>query len=585
MTPSQKLQFMQRIRRLKRKLDERRVSPRNFVGTVLHAWTQRSFPGLPGPSLPNYPSLLQTREAESYVEKLLAQPFLESAYWLSSAYALLSDEAYRKSLAMFFTPPSLTNRLLDDVQSEGADFATHTFFDPACGGAAFLAPIAMRMRNSLRVQGLSSEAILAHVESHLFGSDLDETLCELSRHFLRMALADEIAVAGRQPLLKVHRANSLTDIDAVLGQLDVIVCNPPYRKLRRREVTRLRKMFSEVIEAQPNLYGLFLVQAIRFVKEGGLAAFVTPTSFLSGSYFSQLRRHLAANADVLSIGMVSDRRGVFIDVEHETALTVLRRQPAGDQRPITPRIAVVSSDGLYRQVGRCTLPRSGVTWSIPRSEADATLLAGICESKFRLADYGYTARIGAFVWNRDTRPVFESLVNARRANATSAVPLIWSSDIRPSGALIFNGRAKANGEPRFVDLGDKKHRSIVRNASVVLQRVTSNDQPRRLVAAPIPASLLTMYGGYVGENHTVILEQVGPSPALDPPQLAQLLSTHVIDRIFRSISSSTNVSVYELNQLSLPDPTVLARLIDTGMDIENAVGAALSGGSSLQAAA
>jgi len=75
----------------------------------------------------------------------------------------------------------------------------------------------------------------------------------------------------------------------------------------------------------------------------------------------------------------------------------------------------------------------------------------------------------------------------------------------------------------------------------------------------------------VGENHTVILEQVTDAPALVTEKLARVLGTHLIDRAFRCISSSTNVSIYELNQLALPDPAVLARLIESGLDIEDAV--------------
>lgn len=571
MTPRNRVRLIKLLRRLRGRLDEYRVTPRALVGTVLHAWTQVAFPQLAGPSLPNRPDLLQLSEVGLLVEKLVALPLLESAYWLSSAYSVWSDEDYRKELAMFFTPPSLTNRLLDDVQIEGADFGVHTFFDPACGGAAFLAPIALRMRNALRVRGLSPSAILEHIEGHLFGSDVDETLCELSRHFLRMALSEEIAATGRELQLKVHRADSLWRLQNMLGQFDVVVCNPPYRKLRSQEVASLQVAFSEVLEAQPNLYAVFMAQTIRFLRRGGLAALVTPTSFLSGRYFSCLRRYLIEQSDILSIGMVSDRRGVFIDVEHETALTVLRRQAPEETHREKPKIAVVGIDGVYHAVGTCLLPASGETWRIPRSESDAELLQQIGRVRFRLADYGYVVRIGSFVWNRDTRPVFDSLSHVRRSKSKSAVPLLWSRNIRPSGALIFNERAKSSDEPCFVDLGDSRHPSVVRNPSVILQRVTSNDQPRRLVASAVPGALLSTYGGYVGENHTVILEQVTDAPALDTEKLARVLGTHLIDRAFRCISSSTNVSIYELNQLALPDPAVLARLIESGLDIEDAV--------------
>ncbi|MFP3648071.1 N-6 DNA methylase, partial [Paraburkholderia sp. SIMBA_054] len=108
--------------------------------------------------------------------------FLEATYWLSSAYAKLADESYRKNLAMYFTPVSLTKGLLDDLADQGVDFGSQSFFDPACGGAAFLAPIALRMRAALVGKRITALRLLKHVEEHLYGTDLDKTLCELSKH-------------------------------------------------------------------------------------------------------------------------------------------------------------------------------------------------------------------------------------------------------------------------------------------------------------------------------------------------------------------------------------------------------------------
>ena len=79
------------------------------------------------------------------------------------------------------------------------------------------------------------------------------------------------------------------------------------------------------------------------------------------------------------------------------------------------------------------------------------------------------------------------------------------------------------------------------------------------------------YGGFVGENHIVILEQAVAKPALTPKQMLKLLSSEVIDRCFRCISGATNVSVFELSQLALPDPALLKRFMAKGVSIESAV--------------
>ena len=543
-----------------------------MVGTVLASLCQRAYPGLPASDLKASRRLAALSEVESFVEMLTTAPFLDAAYWLSSAYAICAGDVYRKSLAMFFTPPSLTSRLLDDLAANGVRFDEGKFCDPACGGAAFLAPIALRMKAQLGTKGLRGRKVLEHVANHIFGTDLDPTLCALSKHFLLMALREEVlATNGWTPEFQVKPGDSLTDLSKSYGAFDVIVCNSPFRKMTPNEVERYRSGFEDVIEGQPNLYGLFMELSVRLLKDKGVAALVTPTSFLSGQNFRKVRTFLMSNVDVLNIGMVSDRLGVFIDVQQETALTIVRRRQQTVAAASTATVSVVAADGHYVNVGKCSLPNSGATWPIPRTEGDVNMLSAAQLGHATLKDYGYRVRIGNFVWNRDTRPVYRSLADVLKSKSKTAVPLLWSSDIGADGSLNFRVDPKDRDEHRFVDFGDTHHRSVIRRPSVLMQRVTSNDQLRRLIVAAVPNALLAAYGGYVGENHTVIVEQVSDKPELPARKLALLLSSPTVDRYFRCISGATNVSAFELGQLALPDPATLKSLLRQGLSMNDAV--------------
>lgn len=566
-----KLSITRRIRALGKTAERCRCDAQTLVGTVLRLWCKAAYPALPPSSLPYSKALAAEPQVSAFVVVLTRLSLLEASYWLSSSYAMLADEGYRKKLAMFFTPASLTEGLLEDLAEQGVDFGTQKFIDPACGGAAFLAPIALRMRTALVERGFTALKVLKHIEKHLYGCDLDKTLCELSRQFLCMALHAEIQKTNYVPSFHVHAANSLTTLAPRLGTVDVVVCNPPYRKMTAEELEPLRPMYSDVLEGQPNLYGLFISLCVRLLRIGGRAALVTPTSFLSGQYFGRLRQFLIRNTDVEHIGMVSDRQGVFIDVEQETALTVLRRRAEEDRTQARTNVSVVSGAGQYTSVGECTLPNAGAVWPIPRSVEDVALLKTATLSRFRLSDYGYRVRIGAYVWNRDKRPKFDSLQEARKVKAHTAMPLMWSRDIVPGGVVRLEDTSVYEGEHRFVDLGDKEHTSVVTSPCVVMQRVTSNDQPRRLVAAAVSPGVFDKYGGFIGENHVVIIEAVSDKPAQPPTKLAKLLSAHAVDRYFRCISGATNVSAFELNQLALPDPQALREALTDGRSMEDAV--------------
>ena len=571
MVPLSKLSITRRIRALGQVAERFGCDAPTLVGTVLRLWCKTAFPALPKPSLPYSKALANEPQLLAFVVILGQLSFLEATYWLSSSYAMLADEAHRKKLAMFFTPASLTEGLLADLAEQGVDFGSQSFMDPACGGAAFLAPIALRMRTVLEDSGFTALKTLKHIEKHLHGCDLDKTLCELSKYFLCMALHAEIQKTGYVPSFNVRVANSLTNPPARIGTVDVVVCNPPYRKMTAVELEPLRDTYADVIEAQPNLYCLFITLCVRLLRIGGRAALVTPTSFLSGQYFRRLRKFLIRNTDIEHIGMVSDRKGVFIDVEQETALTVFRRRVEEERTQARANVSVVSGVGRYTSVGECVLPNAGAVWPIPRSVEDVDLLKIASFSRFRLSDYGYRVRIGSYVWNRDKRPKFESLQDARKVKAHTAMPLMWSRDISPGGIVRLEDTSSYDGEHRFVDLGDKKHTSVVMSQCVVMQRVTSNDQPRRLVVAAVSSGVFETYGGFIGENHVVIIEAISDKPILSPTKLAKLLGLHAVDRYFRCISGAINVSAFELNQLALPDPKKLRESLAKGKSMDEAV--------------
>ncbi|MGU5760660.1 HsdM family class I SAM-dependent methyltransferase [Aeromonas hydrophila] len=570
MTIPNKTHFHRLVRDMRMVVQDAKVDADLLLGSALANWCSTYFPGLPSSALPTLDSLQNAPAVCAFVEFVSSLDFIESTYWFSSAYAQLLGDERRKHQAMFFTPPSLTRRMLDDLSTHGVDFATRSFCDPACGGAAFLAPIAMRMRDLLRQQGVSAAQTVSHIQERILGFEQDAALCELSKHFLLMALHKEVITAGFSPKFRVYQGDSLLQTTHLWGKLDVVVCNPPFRKMRSIEVDQYFNEFETVIQGQPNLYALFISLCIRLLAPGGICALVTPTSFLSGQNFSKLRSYMMAQTKLLGIGMVGDRLGVFMDVQQETALTFARRENNGHGPSTEAKVSLVSKDGSYIDVGQCILPNMGAAWPIPRLESDIPLLKSAAKSQAGLVDYGYVPRIGAFVWNRDTRTTYTSAKAAAAAHDDVIVPLLWSSDISPNGVLRFNGTPKNNKECCFVNMGEKDHRSIISRPSVLLQRVTSNEQPRRLVAAVVPTKFIDVYGGFVGENHTVILEQIAPEPALTPTQLVQLLGTPTVDRYFRCISGATNVSIFELSQLRLPDPKRLRGFLEQGVDMVSA---------------
>ena len=81
---------------------------------------------------------------------------------------------------MYYTPPSLSEYFLEIVSSTGINWKTARVLDPACGGGAFLLPVALKMREFLHdhspVEQLESLGRVDEVpEPQAGGRDKNET--------------------------------------------------------------------------------------------------------------------------------------------------------------------------------------------------------------------------------------------------------------------------------------------------------------------------------------------------------------------------------------------------------------------------
>jgi adenine-specific DNA-methyltransferase len=427
------------------------------------------------------------------------------------------------------------------------------------------------MAAALAESDLSASQQLAHIERNLSGNDLDPALLEVSRAFLRMALSDLSAAAGRDLSLRLFKGDGLTSSAIEALQPDVLACNPPYRKLKATEVDRYRKAHGDVVEGQPNIYGLFINRTLQLVKQGGLVGLLTPTSFLSGQSFSKLRTKLLTHADTLHVDMLSDRNAMFIDVEQETAITVLRTRAASKVVDSKTRVSVLKPEGEFEDVGEFLLPNSGRPWPIPRAASDAGLLQSAESAGFTLSDYGYLARVGHLVAYRDERQRFAQQPNLKAGRLV--VPLVWATDITPNGRFDHGRECRFSRDRRFVQISSLTDHGVITKPAVLLQRLTSSDQKRRLVAAAVPEAWVAQFGGYVCENHVIVLEPVSKD-AMPPERLAAILNSQPVDRVFRAISGASNVAVSELDELLLPDPAHLKQLKARGTSLDDAVRAA-----------
>ncbi len=484
-------------------------------------------------------------------------PLAEAVYFLTGLYTTLLAARERGAMGAFYTPPVLANRLLDMAEEQGIDWARARVLDPASGGGALLLPAAERMIAAL--PAAEPAIVLRQMGTRLLGLELDPYAAGFGQNAIELLLADVTAAAGRPAPIVVRVADTLEEEPG--ARFDLVIGNPPYGRVTLTAEQRQR--FARGLYGHANLYGVFTDIAVRWTKKGGTIAYLTPTSFLSGHYYSALRELIAREAPPVAIDFVHARRGVFEDVLQETLLAAYKRgaKPARAQvhyvKVANEREARVIRNGTVGLPSPASQP-----WLAPREPRHSALIAKAEAMPSRLADWGYRVSTGPLVWNR-----YKDQMRLRPARG--AYPLIWAEAVSADGRFAFRAE-KRNHAPYFkIERGDAW--LLVQEACVLVQRTTAKEQARRLIAAELPADFIAQHGGVVVENH---LNMVRPCarPAVSPATVAAVLNSAIVDQLFRCINGSVAVSAFEMAALPLPSPAAMKTveaLVGRGAAIED----------------
>jgi adenine-specific DNA-methyltransferase len=472
---------------------------------------------------------------------------ISAGYRMGEIYTALLPGDFRARHGVFYTPPALTHRLLTLASAAGVDWAQAHVLDPGCGGGAFLTPVALKILSSLSVQEPS--AILEHISTHVRGFELDRFSAWMSQVVLESALIKLCRQAGeRLPTV-------VTVCDALLQQpgdrqFDLVIGNPPYGRLTLAPEVRAR--YQRSLHGHANAYGLFMDLGVRWARSGGVVAYITPTGFLGGHYFKELRKLMAQEAPPVAVDLVTSRKGVFSDVLQETLMATYRK--GGEAQVTSVHILSLESEISLKveAAGSFSLPKTPTDpWLLPRDRHQGELIARLRAMPHRLSDYGYKVSTGPLVWNRHKPQLHNHPLSG-------TFPILWAECVTSDGH--FQHRTEQRNHKPYLKPKKGQEWLLIKQPCVLVQRTTAKEQRRRLFAAELPAKVIRQFGAVAVENHLNMLRPILEKPLISLRTLAALFNSEVADAAFRCISGSVAVSATELESLPLPPPEAALRL-------------------------
>ncbi|WP_225397765.1 Eco57I restriction-modification methylase domain-containing protein [[Mycobacterium] vasticus] len=316
--------------------------------------------------------------------------------------------------------------------------------------------------------------------------------------------------------------------------------NPPYGRVRLDAADR--KRFARSLYGHANLYGIFMAAAVDCLDEGGVLSALVPTSFTAGRYFEPLRRVLSTRMRLREVDFVADRSGVFTSVLQETCLATFTSRR-------TRHVTVNSIGSQVSYVATIASPATSRPWVLPRRSDLAPVAAAAASLPWSLADAGWRVSTGPLVWNRRKADLYPRPAANRHY-------VVWAADL--DGGQLHRDSARSAYRYMALNSAADRNTMLIDEPCVLVQRTTSPEQARRLVAAELTAEWLRgVRGAVVVENHVNVLRPSRPSPAISRSLLTRLLATETLDKLMRCISGSVAVSAYELESLALPDLATL----------------------------
>ncbi|WP_029032655.1 HsdM family class I SAM-dependent methyltransferase [Salinarimonas rosea] len=469
----------------------------------------------------------------------------ERDYAIATGYALTMDAQLRQRRGVFFTPPPLVRHLIQAMVAHGLDLRRHRIIDPAAGGAAFVVPLARRLLE-LSV-GSSPDRRVADLRSRLAGVEVEGDLGRLANHMIRRAVERELLSFGptAEECGLVREADALEGLPTPL--FDAVIGNPPYGRLGASEFAVWRDRYPEIVKGHLNWFSIFVRRGLDLLRPGGLLGFVLPSSFVGSPSYEAFREDVLRRAELLQLDHIDQRHGLFFSVQQDCCFLILRKRKGRRVRTKRCSLGYLSSEGTYLNGQAFEPATDGAPWRM--SCGSATIEAESSDAETTtLAALGWVGRVGSVVPHRSTGTLLkERSDDAPRGEAV--VPLLWSKAISPDGSFDPE-RMKEARELIYVRCAQNSP-SLIREASILVQRTSNKQQRRRVNAAVLPSSFVGRTGA-LAENHVVVLS---PPPDIAENELddwAALLSSGAFNALFSERSGTATVSVRLLMQMPFP---------------------------------
>ena len=369
----------------------------------------------------------------------------------------------RKSEGIYFTPNKIRERLFDIISPLITKTRCVTFLEPCYGSGEFINDIETKFPNS-KITGIEKNEKIFSKTKDKFGQNTTLINCD----FL-----------------------SYDNIDLV----DIIIGNPPYY------VTTLKN--KKCMSGRGNIFVLILYKCLtEHLKDGGIIAFILPTSFYNCSYYEKCRNYIAKHMTILHIENVD---GDFFETNQDVMLFVAKKEKSNENQFIVKLNDSLYFSPFYKEIKEL-----------------------IKDSK-TLKELGYSVKTGSVVWNENKKNLTDD---------DSETLLIYSSNIDKNNVLVLNNLLGKEKKQYIKNI----NKEPIRGSSILINRGYGNKYTFR-------STLVEDIPEYYVENHLNVITPITSSQIISINQIKDILDGERVKLFIKYFIGNGSLSKYELENI------------------------------------
>jgi len=446
-------------------------------------------------------------------------------------------------LGQFFTPERAATLIADLPRLPEA--GRFRVLDPGAGSGSLVAALVARVLREC--PALELEIVAVEIDPEV-GRYLQTALADLteSASSVRVKVATEIVLGDYIEL-------SMTKSAALDSPFDLVIMNPPYRKLGLNSVHR-RALLHQGVEC-PNLYAAFLALGTAALDPGGQLVAITPRSFANGPYFGQFRRFLLERLSLDRLHIFESRSTVFSDTGVLQENVVFSGTRQGSNNKVVLSVSRGHTDkSVERVVSYSEVVFPGDRQHFIRilaDDVDTVSTETMAALPTTLPDLNVQVSTGKVV-------DFRAREHLRKLPEPGSVPLIYPGNVQ-SGVIEWP--RKIRKDQAFVVRSEAEQKKFLLPAGfyVIVKRFSAKEERRRVVAAVWEPDRNTSAVAF--ENHLNIFHASGNGLDRDlAVGLSYWLNSSIVDNFFRTFSGHTQVNATDLRTLRFPPLSALKAL-------------------------